>query len=141
MAEALTRLDRDEAVKFLRRAMAQPDAEIVLGALGCVWQLGEADLVEAVLALIEEPPSDHVLTTACQWLGTLSDTRAVDALVDLLSRRPRFFGLVRGTPEAARVTAARALAEVDLPRARAGLRNALKDPSVTVRATARQALG
>ena len=140
MAEALTRLERAEAVKFLRRAITQPDPEIVLGALGGVWQLGGDDLLEAVLGLIKEPTNDQVLTAAAQWLGTVQDKRTVGVLVDIMLRPPRLFRLIRGNPESARVAAARALAEVRMPAAREGLRKALKDPCLSVRAAARQSL-
>jgi len=55
-------------------------------------------------------------------------------------RRPRFFGLVSGLPQEIRAAAVRALAELGMPEARAGLERALKDPAKEIRSAARLAL-
>lgn len=140
MAQALTRLSRVQAVRFLRQAMSQPQPEVVLGALECVRGLGGVELIESVIGLLDHPPSEHVLRVACLRLGTLQDARAVSPLLRILGRRPRFFGLRKGLPEEIRVTAARALGELGFPEAREGLEVAVKDPSNSVRAAVRLAL-
>lgn len=140
MARTITRLSRVHAVRFLRQAMNQPESEVVLGALECVHRLGGVELIDSVIALLEHPPSEHVLRVACLHLGTLKDTRAVSPLLRILGRRPRFFGLRKGLPEDIRTTAARTLGELGSPEAREGLERAFKDPSNMVRAAARLAL-
>ncbi|MFQ5802451.1 MAG: diguanylate cyclase [Candidatus Methylomirabilales bacterium] len=140
MAQALTRLSRVQAVRFLRQAMNQPEPEVVLGALECVRGLGGVELIDSVIGLLDHPPSEHVLRVACLRLGTLQDARAVSPLLRILGRRPRFFGLRKGLPEEIRTTAARALGELGFPEAREGLEAAVKDPSNTVRAAVRLAI-
>jgi hypothetical protein len=140
MAQALTRLSRVQAVRFLRQAMRQPEPEVVLGALECVRGLGGVELIDSVIGLLDHPPSEHVLRVACLRLGTLQDARAVSPLLRILGRRPRFFGLRKGLPEEIRATAARALGELGFPEAREGLEVAVKDPSNSVRAAVRLAL-
>lgn len=140
MAKALTRLSRVQAVRFLRQAMSQPEPEVVLGALECVRGLGGVELIDSVIGLLDHPPSEHVLRTACLRLGTLQNARAVSPLLRILGRRPRFFGLRKGLPEEIRATAARALGELGFPEAREGLEVAVKDPSNSVRAAVRLAL-
>ena len=140
MAQALTRLSRVQAVRFLRQAMSQPEPEVVLGALECVRGLGGVELIDSVIGLLDHPPSEHVLRVACLRLGTLQDARAVSPLLRILGRRPRFFGLRKGLPEEVRATAARALGELGFPEAREGLEVAVKDPSNSVRAAVRLAL-
>lgn len=140
MAQALTRLSRVQAVRFLRQAMSQPEPEVVLGALECVRGLGGVELIDSVIGLLDHPPSEHVLRVACLRLGTLQDARAVSPLLRILGRRPRFFGLRKGLPEEIRATAARALGELGFPEAREGLEVAVKDPSNSVRAAVRLAL-
>jgi HEAT repeat protein len=81
-----------------------------------------------------------VLRAACRSLGRLKDTRAVSALVGIADRRPRFFRLVSGLPQEIRAAAVRALAELGMPEARAGLERALKDPAKEIRSAARLAL-
>lgn len=140
MAQALTRLSRVQAVRFLRQAMSQPEPEVVLGALECVRGLGGVELIDSVIGLLDHPPSEHVLRVACLRLGTLQDARAVSPLLRILGRRPRFFGLRKGLPEEIRATAARALGELGFPEAREGLEVAVKDRSNSVRAAVRLAL-
>lgn len=140
MAQTLMRLNRVQAVRFLRQALEQPDPEVVLGALECIRGLGEGALIDAVISLLDHPPNDHVLKVTCLRLGTLKDARAVSSLLRILGRRPRFFGLRKGLPEEIRATAARALGELGSHEARGGLEAAFKDPSNAVRAAARLAL-
>ncbi|MFQ5988455.1 MAG: diguanylate cyclase [Candidatus Methylomirabilales bacterium] len=140
MARTITRLSRVQAVRFLRQAMNQPESEVVLGAFECVHGLGGVELIDSMIALLDHPPSEHVLRVVCHHLGTLKDTRAVIPLLRILGSRPRFFGLRKGLPEDIRTTAARALGELSSPEAREGLELAFKDPSNTVRAAARLAV-
>ncbi|MFQ5946093.1 MAG: diguanylate cyclase domain-containing protein [Anaerolineae bacterium] len=140
MARTLTRLPREQAVRFLRQALQQPKPEVVVGAIECVRGLGGVQLIDSMIRLLKNPPNEHVLRIACLRLGTLKDARAVIPLLRILWRRPRFFGLLKGLPEGIRATAAHALGELALPEAREGLEAAVKDPRKTVRSAARLAL-
>jgi HEAT repeat protein len=73
-------------------------------------------------------------------LGGLKDARAVPPLVEILGRRPRFFGLVKGLPEGIRATAARSLGALAFPEAKEALQVGLRDRSKTVRSASRLAL-
>jgi len=64
----------------------------------------------------------------------------VGPLIEVLQRRARFLGIVKGFPETVRAAAARALGELGSPEAQAALRAVLKDASMAVRSTARLAL-
>ncbi len=88
MAQTLMRFPRVQAVRFLRQALEQPEPEVVLGALECARGLGEAALIDAVIGLLDHPPSEHVLKVTCLRLATLKDARAVGPLLRILGRRP-----------------------------------------------------
>ena len=140
MARTLTRLTRDDAVRFLGRALGQPKPDVVLGALERVRGLRAVELLDSVSRLLANPLNEDVLRAACLCLGRLKDVRAVPPLLQVLARRPRFFGLVKGLPEGTRATAARALGELAFPEAREGLEAALRSRGKTVRSAARLAL-
>jgi HEAT repeat protein len=140
IARTLTRLPREQAARFLGLALGQRKSEVVLGALECVRGLRAVEMLDAVVRLIENPPSDHVQRAACLSLGGLKDARAVPPLVEILGRRPRFFGLVKGLPEGIRATAARSLGELAFPEAKEALQVGLRDRSKTVRSASRLAL-
>ncbi|MBI3624955.1 MAG: diguanylate cyclase [Candidatus Rokubacteria bacterium] len=140
MAQALTRVSREHAVRFLGQALGQPKPGVALGALECVRGLRMVELLDSVVGLLDSPPNQHVLRVACLCLGRLKDPRAVPSLLQILQRRPRFFGLRKGVPEGIRATAARSLGELQLPEAKLALEAALKDPGKTVRSAARLAL-
>jgi len=140
MARTLTRVQRDHAIRFLGQALAQPKPEVVLGALECVRGLAGVELLDSVTNLLEQPPNDHVMRIACLCLGGLKDARAIVPLLQVLQRRPRFFGLVKGLPEGIRATAARSLGELQSQGASEGLQVALRDSSRTVRSAAHIAL-
>ncbi len=140
IARALTRVPRDHALRFLGQALGEPKTAVVLGALECVRGLGGVELLDSVIRLLHTPPSEHVLRVACLCLGRLRDPRAIRPLLEILERRPRFFGLKKGIPEGIRATAARSLGELALPEAKHGVEAALKDRSKTVRSAARLAL-
>lgn len=139
-AGVLLRLPRAATLRFLERALEEPHPDIEAGALECVRGLQGVELVEPLLKLVQRGTRPDVLKAACLCLAHLGDERAVRALVGLLERRPRLFGLVKGLPDTVRASAARALGEFALPEARRALRVALKDSSLAVRSTARVAL-
>ena len=140
MARTLTRVPREHALGFISQALSHRRSEELLGALEYAGSLKAMELLDAVVRLVETPPSQNVLRAACLSLGRLKDARAVSALVGIADRRPRFFGLVRGVPQEIRAAAVRALAELGMPEARAGLERALKDPAKGIRSAARLAL-
>ncbi len=140
MARTLTRLQRDHAIRFLGQALVQPKPEVVVGALECVRGLAGVELLDSVTNLLEHPPNEYVLRIACLCLGGLKDARAVVPLLQVLERRPRFFGLLKGLPEGIRATAARSLGQLRSQEAREGLQVALRDSSKTVRSAARLGL-
>ncbi len=136
----LTRLGRDQAMRFLGQALSQRKSDVLVGALECVRGLQGVELLDAVLRILDNPANDHVLRVACLCLGKLKDTRAIGPLLQILGQRPRFFGLKKGLPEGVRATAARALGELAIPEAKLGLQVALKERNKTVRSAARLAL-
>lgn len=140
MARTLTRIERREAMRFLGEALRQQKAEVILGALEGIRGLGGVELLDAVVRVLQNPRSDHILRAACLCLGGLRDPRAVGPLLEVLRRRPRFFGLRKGLPDGIRATAARSLGEIGLPEGGPGLERALSDPVRTVRSAARLAL-
>jgi hypothetical protein len=140
IARTLTRVPREHAMRFLGQALGESKTAVVLGALECVRGLGGVELLDSVIRLLDNPPSEHVLRVACLCLGRLKDARAIRPLLEILERRPRFFGLKKGIPEGIRAAAARSLGELALPEAKRGLEAALKDRSKTVRSAARLAL-
>ena len=140
MARTLTRLPREHTVRFVGQGLRQRKSEVVLGALECVRGLRGVELLDAVIRLIESPPNDQLQRAACLSLGGLQNTRAVPPLLEILRRRPRFFGLIKGLPEGIRATAARSLGELHFPEAKQALEIALKDRSKTVRSASRLAL-
>ena len=140
MARTLTRVPREHALGFISQALSHRRSEVLLGALECAGSLKAVERLDAVVRLVETPPSQNVLRAACRSLGRLKDARAVSALVGVADRRPRFFGLVSGLPEDIRAIAVRSLAELGMPEARAGLERALKDPAKEIRSAARLAL-
>jgi HEAT repeat protein len=140
MARTLSRLPREQAVRFLGHALGQRKSEVVLGALECIRGLRVVEVLDSVVRLLENPPSDHLQRAACLCLGGLKDARAVPPLLEILGRRPRFFGLVKGLPEAIRASAARSLGELHFPEAKEALQRGLKDRSKTVRSASRLAL-
>lgn len=139
-AGVVSRLPRAAGVKFLERALAEPQPEIVTGALECARGIGATELLDAIVRLTHGRTPPDALKACCLCLGKLKDQRAVDPLIQILRRRPRFLGLVRGLPETVRAAAARALGELGFPEARRALREAVKDSSAAVRSTARLAL-
>ena len=140
MARTLSRLPREQTTRFLGQALGQRKSEVVLGAIECVRGLRAVEMLDTVVRVIENPPNDHVQRAACMCLGGLKDARAVSPLVEILGRRPRFFGLVKGLPEGIRATAARSLGELAFPEAKEALQVGLRDRSKTVRSAARLAL-
>ncbi|MEK7709698.1 MAG: hypothetical protein AAB324_03025, partial [candidate division NC10 bacterium] len=140
IARTLARLPWEQAARFLGQALGQRKSEVVLGALECVRGLRGVELVDAVIRLLENPLNAHVQRIACLCLGGLKDARAVPPLVEILGRRPRFFGLVKGLPEAIRATAARSLGELAFPEAKQALQVGLRDRRKTVRSASRLAL-
>ncbi len=139
-AGIVSRLPRAAALRFLGRALAEPNAEMVAGALECIRGIQGTELVEPIVRLLGRSAPPETLRACCTCLGQLKDQRAVAPLIQILERRPRFLGLVRGLPETVRATAARALGELGFPESRRALRTAVKDPSLAVRTTARLAL-
>ena len=140
MARTLSRLPREQTTRFLGQALGQRKSEVVLGALECVRGLRAVEMLDTVVRVLENPPNDHVQRAACMCLGGLKDARAVPPLVEILGRRPRFFGLVKGLPEGIRATAARSLGELAFPEAKEALQVGLRDRSKTVRSASRLAL-
>jgi len=139
-AGVVSRLPRAAALRFLGRALAEPHAEMVAGALECIRGIQGTELVEPIIRLLGRSALPETLRACCTCLGRLKDQRAVAPLIQILERRPRFLGLVRGLPETVRAAAARALGELGFPEASRALRTAVKDPSLAVRTTARLAL-
>ncbi len=139
-AGVISRLSRAAALRFLQRDLAEPHAEIVAGALECIRGMQGAELVEPIVRLLGKGAPPETLKACCICLGRLKDQRAVAPLIQVLERRPRFLGLVRGLPETVRAAAARALGELGFPEASRALRAAAKDRSLAVRSTARLAL-
>jgi len=140
IARTLARVPREQAARFLGHALGQRKPEVVLGGLECVRGLRVVELLDSVVRLIENPPNDHLQRAACLCLGGLKDARAVPPLVEILGRRPRFFGLVKGLPEGIRATAARSLGELAFQEAKDALEVGLRDRSKTVRSASRLAL-
>ncbi|MBI3031577.1 MAG: diguanylate cyclase [Candidatus Rokubacteria bacterium] len=140
MAQTLSRLPREQIVRFLGQALGQRKSEVVVGALECVRGLRAVEMLDSVVRLSENPPNAHVQRMACLCLGGLKDPSAVPPLVEILGRRPRFFGLVKGLSEAIRATAARSLGELAFPEAEEALQVGLRDRSKTVRSASRLAL-
>ena len=140
MMSTLTRGPREHALRFVSRALSRKRSKVLLGALECAGKLEAVELLDAVVRLVESPPDRNVLRAACLSLGRLGDARAVPVLLGIVDRRPRFFGLVKGAPEASRAAAARSLGELGTPGAKAGLERALKDPAKGVRSAAQRAL-
>lgn len=140
LVRTLARAPREHALRFVGQALVHRRPEIRLGALECVRALAAVELLDAVVRLLQAAPGPQVLRAACASLGRLKDPRAVEALVALADRRPRYFGLVRGLPESVRAAAVRALGELAMPEAKEGLERALRDRSRTVRSAARLAL-
>jgi len=140
LARTLARLPWEQAARFLGQGLGQRKSEVVLGALECVRAHRGVELVDAVIRLLENPLNAHVQRIACLCLGGLKDARAVPPLVEILGRRPRFFGLVKGLPEGIRATAARSLGELAFPEAKEALQMGLRDRSKTVRSASRLAL-
>jgi len=140
MARTLARLPREQTARFLGSALGQRKSEVVLGALECVRGLRAVEMLDTVVRLLENPPNDHLQRAACVCLGSLKDARAVPPLVEILGRRPRFFGLVKGLPEGIRATSARSLGELAFPEAKEALQVGLRDRSKTVRSASRLAL-
>jgi len=139
-AGVISRLPRAAALRFLGRTLAEPHAEMVAGALECIRGIQGTELVEPIVRLLGRSAPPETLKACCTCLGRLKDQRAVVPLIQILERRPRFLGLVRGLPETVRAAAARALGELGFPEASRALRTAVKDPSLAVRTTARLAL-
>ncbi|MBI4590593.1 MAG: AAA family ATPase, partial [Candidatus Rokubacteria bacterium] len=140
LAGVVSRLPRAAAVRFLGRALGEPQPEILAGALECVRAIQAMELLEATLQLLKRGAPPEVLKAACLCLGHLKDQRGVRPLAEILQRRPRFLGLVKGLPDTVRAAAARALGDLPFPEAQEGLRAVLKDSSLAVRSTARLAL-
>ncbi|MEK7364880.1 MAG: hypothetical protein AAB016_13000, partial [candidate division NC10 bacterium] len=140
IGRTLARLPWEQAARFLGQALGQRKSEVVLGALECVRGLRALEMLDTVVRLLENPPNDHLQRAACACLGGLKDARAVPPLVEILGRRPRFFGLVKGLPEGIRATAARSLGELAFPEAKEALQVGLRDRSKTVRSASRLAL-
>jgi hypothetical protein len=136
----VSRLPRAAAITFLERALGEPEAAVLAGALECIRQLQATELVDAILRLLKREVPPEVLKAACLCLGQLKDERAVGPLIEVLQRRARFLGIVKGFPETVRAAAARALGELGSPEAQEALRGVLKDASMAVRTTARLAL-
>lgn len=140
-AGVVSRLTRPAALRFLERALGEREAGILAGALECARGVQATELLEPILRLLSRGgASAEVLKAACVCLGQFKDPRAVGPLVEVLQRRPRFFGLVKGLPESARAAAARALGELAGPQAQQALRAVLNDSSLAVRSTARLVL-
>ncbi len=139
-AGVLSRLPRGAAVRFLERALGETQPERLVGALECIRGIQATELLDAVVRLLRRVAQPDVLKASCLCLGYLKDERGVRPLVEVLQRRPRFLGLVKGLPETVRAVAARALGDLPFPEADQGLRAALRDSSLTVRSSARVAL-
>lgn len=139
-AGVVSRLPRPAALKFLERALGERDPNVLTGALECVRGLQARELLDPILRLMRRETPVEVLKTACLGLGQLKDERAVEPLVEVLQRRARFLGLVKGFHETVRAAAARALGELGSPEAQEALHAVLKDASRAVRSTARLAL-
>jgi hypothetical protein len=136
----VSRLPRAAALKFLRRALGERESGILQGALEGARGVQATELLEPILRLVTQGTTVEVVKAACVCLGQLKDRRAVGPLAEILQRRPRFLGLVKGAPETVRAAAGRALGELPFPEAQQALRAVLKDPSLAVRSTARLAL-
>ncbi|MGH7263039.1 MAG: HEAT repeat domain-containing protein, partial [Candidatus Rokuibacteriota bacterium] len=136
----VSRLPRAAALKFLRRALSERESRILLGALEGARGAQATELLEPILRLVTQGTSVEVVKAACVCLGQFKDQRAVGPLAEILQRRPRFWGLVKGAPETVRAAAGRALGELAFPEAQQALRAVLKDASLAVRSTARLAL-
>lgn len=139
-AGVLSRLPRATTLRFLERALEERDPGILAGGLECIRGIQGQELVDAIVRLLRREAPPEVLKAACLILGQLKDERAVGPLVEILQRRARFLGLVKGSPETVRAAAARALGELGDREAQDALRAVLKDGSMTVRSTARLAL-
>ncbi len=140
MVRTLTRVPRENALRFVSQALSHQRSRVLLGALESACRLEAVELLDTVIRLVKTPPDQNVLRAACLSLGRLGDARAVIVLLGIVDRRPRFFGLVKGAPEAARVAAVRSLGEFGTPAARAGLKRARRDPAKGVRLAAQRAL-
>ncbi len=136
----VSRFPRAAALKFLERALGERDATTLTGTLECIRGVQATELVDAILRLLKREAPPEALKAACLCLGQLKDERALGPLIELLQRRARFLGIVKGSPEAVRAAAARALGELGSPEAQVALRGVLKDASMAVRSTARLAL-
>ncbi|MEK7364881.1 MAG: diguanylate cyclase [candidate division NC10 bacterium] len=136
----VSRLPRAAAITFLERALGEREAAILAGALECIRGFQATELVDAILRLLKREVPPEVLKAACLCLGQLKNERAVGPLIEVLQRRARFLGIVKGFPETVRAAAARALGELGSPEAQEALRGVLKDASMAVRSTARLAL-
>lgn len=139
-AGVLSRLPKTAAVRFLERALGEAQPERLIGALECVRGIQATELLDAVVRLLRRGTQPDVMKAACLCLGYLKDERSVHTLIEILQRRPRFFGLIKGLPDTVRAVAARALGELPFPEAEQGLRGALRDSNLTVRSSARVAL-
>jgi HEAT repeat protein len=139
-AAVLSRFPRAAALRFLDRALGEREAATLTGTLECIRGIQARELVDAILRLLKREAPPEVLKAACLCLGQLKDERAVGPLIEVLQRRARFLGIVKGFPETVRATAARALGELGSPEAQEALRAVLKDASMAVRSTARLAL-
>lgn len=136
----VSRFPRAAALTFLGRALGERDAATLTGTLECIRGVQAKELGEAILRLLKREVPPEVLKLACLCLGQLKDERAVVPLIEILHRRARFLGIVKGAPETVRAAAARALGELGSPEVQEALRAVLKDASMAVRSTARMAL-
>ncbi len=139
-AALLSRAPRSAALKFLERALGEREPAVLAGALESMRGLQATELLDVIVGLVRRDTTAEVLRAACLALGQLKDQRALGPLVEVLQRRPRFLGLIKGLPETVRAAAARALGELAVPEAQQALQAVLKDPSMAVRSTARMAL-
>ena len=139
-AGVVSRFPRAAALRFLERALGEREAATPTGTLECIRGVQATELVDAILRLLKREAPPEVLKAACLCLGQLKDERAVGPLIEVLQRRARFLGIVKGSPETVRAAAARALGELGSPEAQVALRGVLKDASMAVRSTARLAL-
>ncbi len=139
-AGVASRFPRAAALRFLERALGEREAATLSGTLECIRGLQAVELVDAILGLLKREAPPEVLKAACLCLGQLKDERATGPLIEVLQRRARFLGIVKGSPETVRAAAARALGELGSPEAQEALRAVLNDASMAVRSTARLAL-